>query len=260
MSRRAWLAFAVVALLVTVVAAMILPPPAADTSNALSPPSGSHWFGTDALGRDVMYRSALAIGYSLGRSLFVLAVAGVAGAVLASVSALYYARWGDRLVVLVAETIRAYPTLLLVLLFASAGVPVAFLLIMYFWIPVWRLLRTELVSQQRQPYALVARLSGLSRLKVLLSEVLPNVGPRVAPYAAGLLSEIISAQCAIEFLGFGPPLEQQSLGGLLLESGQMGLAAPWIWMPSLLAVICLVAGLAWAVRRYRREIRWVPIG
>jgi ABC-type dipeptide/oligopeptide/nickel transport system permease subunit len=163
-------------------------------------------------------------------------------------------------VVLSAEAMRAFPTLLLVLLFAAVGLPASLLLAVYFWIPIWRTLRSELVTQQRQPYVLSARLLGLSRLRVLIQDVVPNVAPRALPYAAGLMSEIISAQCAVEFLGFGPPLEQASLGGLLLEASHLGLRAPWVWAPSLVTITLLVFAIAWTVCRYRQTIRWVPVG
>lgn len=252
--------FLLVFLVGWVLASLLLPAPAVDPDRILVAPSLRHWLGTDGLGRDVAYRSLLAISYTLTTCLTVLVLSLMLGGALAIISTLYFSAWPDRIVVHLAEAIRAYPTLLLILLFASVGGPASVLLAVYFWIPIWRLLRSELAAQQRQPYALSARLVGMSRFRVLLDEVLPNVAPRVAPYTGGLLCEIISAQCAIEFLGFGPTLEQPSLGGLLLESSQTGLAAPWVWAPSLVTVVGLIWSIAWAVRRYRLSIRWVPIG
>lgn len=238
----------------------ILSPPELNIEKILLPPCLTHWLGTDGLGRDVGYRSFLALSYTLSNSILILSASIAIGILLASISSLFFGKWLDRGIVIIAETMRAYPTLLLVLLFASIGFPSTLLLIAYFWIPIWRVLRAELVAQQKQAYALAARLFGISRLRILICEVFPNIAPRVAPYAAGLLAEVIAAQCALEFLGFGPPIERPSLGGILLESTRFGMSAAWIWLPSLIVICAFVWIIAWASRRYRQEVRWVPLG
>lgn len=236
-----------------------LPADAPDVAKLLQPPSTDHWLGTDRLGRDVGYRSLVAVGYTLSRSGFVLLLSLAVALPLAALSALRYNRDLDRIIVLTAEALRAFPTLLLVLLFAAIGLPATPLLVIYFWIPSWRLLRSLFVTQQRQPYVLNARLFGLSRLRVLLTEVFPNVTPRAVPYLGPLMAEILSVQAALEFLGFGPPIEQPSLGGLLLDAIQLGLAAPWTWLPSLFVIVVLVWGISALARAYQERRQWVPL-
>ncbi len=162
--------------------------------------------------------------------------------------------------VLTAEALRSFPTLVLVLLFASVGLPVAALLILYFWVPVWRVVRSALVSQQRQPYAITARLIGMRPFRVLVTEVTPNIMAGLSPYAASLLAEILAAQAAIEFLGFGPPIDQPSLGGMLLYAVQLGFVAPWVWVPSLVVVVAAVALAAVLTRLVRRLDRSTRLG
>jgi len=247
-------------LLGVLVASAWAPTPKVQRAIALQPPNTAHLLGTDNLGRDVLHRSILAICYTLRQVLMVLGVSLVVGSVMAAASAMAYRRVLDDAIVFLAESLRAFPTLLLVLLFATVGLPAGMLLTVYFWIPIWRILRSELVAQQRQPYALSAQLLGMSRLHVLLVDVLPNIAPRSMPYITGIMSETIAAQCAIEFLGFGPSIEQPSLGGMLLESSHLGLTAPWVWCPSLVVIVALILAITWTVRRYRQEIRWVPVG
>jgi peptide/nickel transport system permease protein len=236
-----------------------LPPEPPMPGISLVPPTAEYWLGTDLLGRDVAYRSLIAIGYTLSESVFILLGSVIIGTVLATVSAFRYERELDRMIVLCAEGLRAFPTLLMALLFATAGAPASLLLILYFWIPVWRIFRAAVVPQQRQPYVLSARLLGFSRWQVLIREVLPNVFPQTVPYLAAVLAEILSVQAALEFLGFGPPLEQPSLGGLLLESIQLGFVGPWVWLPSLIVILMLVWGITSLTRRYQRQQQWVPI-
>lgn len=260
MNKRRFAIALVTILFGVLLASAWAPTPKLQPAIALQPPSMSHLLGTDNLGRDVLHRSVLAICYTLRQVLMILGVSLVVGSVMAAASAMAYRRLLDDAIVFLAESLRAFPTLLLVLLFATVGLPAGMLLAVYFWIPIWRILRSELVAQQRQPYALSAQLLGMSRLHVLLVDVLPNIAPRSVPYITGIMSEIIAAQCAIEFLGFGPSIEQPSLGGVLMESSQLGLTAPWVWCPSLVVIVALILVITWTVRRYRQEIRWVPVG
>jgi peptide/nickel transport system permease protein len=199
------------------------------------------------------------VAYSLSRAGLILLLAVLLGTILGALSALYRGRLLDNGIVLIAETGRSAPTILFALLFASAGVPAWWVLVAYFWIPVWRLVRAALAAQKSQPYALSARLLGMSRLEVVLRELAPNALIPLFPYVGSLLAEILTAQCAIEFLGFGPTLDQPSLGGFLLEAVQLGAAAPWIWLPSLVA-ICAVVLCAWVWgRRAAMAGRWTPL-
>lgn len=232
----------------------------ADSLSPLSSPNWQHWLGTDLLGRDVTARTLEAAYYTLSQTLLVLILSVAVGIVMGASSALQLGRFADRLIVLLAESLRAFPTLLLVLLFATAGMPATLFLAAYFWIPVWRIARPALAAQQRQPYALNARLMGMGRLRMLVTEVGPNVLPGTIPYFASLLAEILAVQAALEFLGFGPPIEQPSLGGMLLSATQLGFVAPWVWLPSLVIIIAVVNLTALVTRRTQRANLSVPLG
>lgn len=226
----------------------------------LAPPDWHHWLGTDLLGRDVARRTVDAAAFTLTQTVLVLSASALLGILMGAWSALHYGRPTDRIIVLLAESLRAFPTLLLVLLFATAGLPATLFLTVYFWIPVWRITRPALAAQQRQPYALNARLMGMGPLRTLVTEVWPNVLVGSIPYLASLTAEILAAQTALEFLGFGPPIEQPSLGGLLLSATQLGFIAPWVWLPSLAIVMAMVNLSAFLTRRFQRGDRSVPLG
>ncbi|MBU0944182.1 MAG: ABC transporter permease subunit [Proteobacteria bacterium] len=238
----------------------IVTPPLPNLDQMLLPPSIDTPLGTDGLGRNVSLRLLIGTSYSLEQAAITIVIASFVGLSLAVLSAHAYGRWLDGMISSLAEAVRSFPTLILVLLFAAAGAPPMLLLATYFWVPVWRLLRGELISQQHQPYAMTTRLAGMSPARTLTFEVLPNVLPRVYPYAAGLFAEVLTAQTAVEYLGFGPPIEQTSIGGLILESGRLGLSAPWVWMPALLMVSILVALLAGLMRSRRKSLVWTPLG
>ena len=73
--------------------AAVLSAPAPAPGRALLAPSLSAWLGTDILGRDVLYRTFLGLGYTLGQASLVLAVCLCIGIPVAILSALWYERW-----------------------------------------------------------------------------------------------------------------------------------------------------------------------
>ena len=237
-----------------------LPPGRSDLASRLSPPTFAHWLGTDQVGRDIAYRSLAGLGFTTRGTVEILLLSTIAGVFCALLSGAWYDRTLDRGIVLVAVTLRAFPTLLLVLVFAAIGFSPEFFLALYFWIPIRRLLRSALSAERTRAYVLNARLLGFSHLRALAIEALPNVVPGALPYLPAIAAEILSVQAALEFLGFGPPLDQPSLGGTLLASVQLGFAAPWTWLPSLALLLALIWSMAFLTRASRRRIPWVPLG
>lgn len=226
----------------------------------LIPPNTEYWFGTDSLGRSILARSMDGMAASFGNAFVVLSGAIVIGSLMAIISILQLDKKVDQAIILSVEAIRAFPTIVLVLLFAAAGIPNTILLISFFWTSIWRLLRNLLAIQQNQPYALNAQLFGMLKPQVLLIEVLPNVWSSVRNYLPALLAEILSVQTALEFLGFGVTLDEVSLGRLLSEALSLGFAAPWVWIPSLALLIISVSALIWLNLTLSENQRWIPLG
>ncbi|MEW8232492.1 MAG: ABC transporter permease subunit [Candidatus Thiodiazotropha endolucinida] len=217
-------------------------PVAIEISNGLHPPSWTYPMGTDRLGRDVFIRSLFAAGLSLSLAALATLAAFLIGVVMALVSAANAGKWMDRVIVLLADGMRSFPSLVLALLFVTSGLPIALLLALYFWTAFWRTLRSQLNVEACQSYALVARLLGLSEIRVLAGEALPNALTTARSYFVVIFAEVLSVQSSLEFLGFGPPLNTPSLGGQLSEALQLP-QAYWIWLPSLL-IIFIVVGLS----------------
>lgn len=258
-SGRYSLAAATALLVVAAAALSVAPPDVPFQSPALLAPNADHWLGTDRLGRDVAYTSLLGLGRSLLSAIGILAISLVLGCAAASVSVLTYERRLDSAIIVTVETIRAFPSVLLAVLFATLGAPVALSLIAYYWAPIWRLLRSLMIVQIRKPYFLSAQLFGYSRIRCVVTELLPNVWHRVTPSLSVLLAEILSVQAALEYLGLGVSLDAPSLGQILLQSVELGFVAPWIWLPALLFLIFVIVGLATTSRYMQRRRSWIPL-
>ncbi|MFC1749157.1 ABC transporter permease [Pseudomonadota bacterium] len=219
---------------------MLLPVELSNPGPRLASPSVEHWFGTDQLGRDIAYRSFLGLIYTLEKGLMVLALCVLVGLLAALISSMTYGKTTDRFLIIIAEAIRSLPGIPLAILFATFGFPVFTILVVFYWIPVWRLLRNLLVNQREKPYILAARLFGLSTFRVLLCEVFPNISHRLIPYLPVILAEIIGVIAALEFLGIGIEVDQPSLGEILSHSIQLGFAAPWSWLCGLFLLVCVI--------------------
>lgn len=249
-----------VAILVAIVSLpMLVPGDYGVSGPRLAPPTSEHWLGTDRLGRDVAFRSLVGFAYSLSRALLVLGMSAAVGLWAALISSLSYGGLPDRLLVIVAEAIRSLPGILLVILFAAFGIPVFFVLIVFYWSPIWRLLRNLLASQRDMPYVLAARLFGLSGFRAMLGEAFPNVWHRVLPYLPVVLAEILGVMAALEFLGIGVALDQPSLGTMLRDSIQLGFAAPWAWLPSMTLLVLIIWSLALSSDMARARRIWRPL-
>ena len=72
-------------------------PLASDSAAALQPPSAAHWFGTDALGRDIFSRTVVATRLDLGIAVSAVAASFVIGMPL-GLAAGFFGGWWDRIV------------------------------------------------------------------------------------------------------------------------------------------------------------------
>jgi peptide/nickel transport system permease protein len=93
---------------------MLVPfdPLASNATAALQPPNGTHWFGTDSLGRDIFSRVVVATRLDLGIAVSAVAVSFAIGMPL-GLAAGFFGGWWDRLVTRLSDTIMAFPLFVL---------------------------------------------------------------------------------------------------------------------------------------------------
>ncbi|WP_239308017.1 MULTISPECIES: ABC transporter permease [unclassified Frankia] len=232
--RPALVVAAVVLLLVTVVA--IAPglftdasPTDTDPVNALAAPGGSHWFGTDQIGRDVFTRILYGARTSLLLGLGAIALA-VGGGTLLGLTAALGGRVADLVLMRLADILIAMPPVLLALLVIAvlgAGTTNTVLAIAAALIPVYgRLVRAEAMVVRRSGYVEAAVGLGLRRGLLVARHVLPNaLGPVLVLATVGFGTALIYAS-ALSFLGLGtrPPAPEW---GLMLSEGRDFLQTAW---------------------------------
>ncbi len=202
-----------------------------DVPNALRPPSGAHWFGTDELGRDVLSRVLVAIGASMRVAVVSVAFAVVVGVTI-GVLAGYRGGWVDTIVMRIVDVMFAFPVLLLALAVVAIlgpGVTTTILAIGIVYTPIFaRVARASTLSVRVEPFVQVSRAMGTGHLYILGRHILPNIaGPLIVQSSLSLAFAILS-EAALSFLGLGIQPPEPSLGRMIFDSQGFVTLAWWM--------------------------------
>ncbi|AQT79601.1 ABC transporter permease [Mycolicibacterium litorale] len=202
-----------------------------DVPNALQPPSGSHWFGTDELGRDIASRVLVAIRASLQVAVISVAFALIVG-VTVGVIAGYRGGWMDTVFMRCVDVMFAFPVLLLALAIVAIlgpGLTTTILAIGVVYTPIFaRVARASTLGARVEPYVAVSRSMGTPHRYILTRHVLPNIaGPLIVQTSLSLAFAILS-EAALSFLGLGLQPPQPSLGRMIFDSQGFVTLAWWV--------------------------------
>ena len=202
-----------------------------DVPNALQPPSGRHWFGTDELGRDIVSRVLVATRASLQVAVVSVAFALVVG-VTVGLLAGYRGGWLDAVLMRCVDVMFAFPVLLLALAIVAVlgpGLTTTMLAIGVVYTPIFaRVARASTLGVRVEPYVAVSRSMGTPHRFILARHVLPNIaGPLIVQTSLSLAFAILS-EAALSFLGLGLQPPQPSLGRMIFDSQGFVTLAWWV--------------------------------
>ena len=221
-------------------------PLASNTQMALKPPSAQYWFGTDALGRDLLSRIIVATRLDFGIAVSAVAASFAAGATLGSVAG-FYGGWADRIVGRLADTIMAFPLFVLAMgIVAALGNTVANIVLataiinLPFYI---RVARAEVNVRRNAGYVEAARLAGNSNLRILALHLFPNVLPPMMVQISLNIGWAILNAAGLSFIGLGVRPPQAEWGIMVAEGATYIISGEW-WVALfpgaalMLAVFC----------------------
>lgn len=202
-----------------------------NTGQSLAPPSSSHPFGTDLLGRDVFSRVVISTPNDVGVSLAVVLVAFTVGALVGSVAA-FKGGLLDELLMRFTDVIFALPALVLAMAISVAlgrgvfNMMVALLII--WWPPYARLARGEALRISHQNYIEAARISGQGTTKVIFKHVLPNIFVTMLVYATLDVGTVVLVYSGLSYLGLSVAPPQPDWGEMVSAYQDYLLVAPWL--------------------------------
>jgi len=220
-------------MLVALLAPVIAPynPLGVDPINALLPPSGEHWMGTDTLGRDQLSRVIYGARISLRLGIVSVGIAMLLGIPLGIVAG-YLGGRVDGVIMRLIDILLAFPSLVLALIAVFAlgpGLTNAMIAVGISSIPAYaRITRAEVLSAKENLYVHSAQALGAPAGAVMFRHILPNIiAPNIVMGALGTGSAIL-AGAALSFLGLGAqaPLPEW---GLMLSQGRGFMSMAW-WL------------------------------
>ena len=195
-------------------------PGASDIGNRLLPPSWSHPFGTDDLGRDILDRVILGASVSLKVGFLAVGIALVIGTAIGLLAG-YYGRWIDDVLMRFMDMLFAFPAVLLaiaVLAVRGPGAGNSALAIGIVYVPIFaRVTRASVLGVREEVYVRAARSVGASDWRILTRHVLPNAAPPIIVQTSISLAFAVLAEAALSFLGLGTQRPNPSWGLMLAE-------------------------------------------
>ena len=231
-----------------VLAPLIAPysPTATDLAARLAPPSRLHWFGTDALGRDVLSRTIYGARVSIMVGVLTVGISAVAGTALGMPGA-YYRGGIDLVGARLVELLQAFPYLIFaigMMAFLGPGFwNLIWALALKGWIEFYRLARGETLSQANREYVEAARAMGYPSSWILVSEILPNIVNTVAVVATLRLGYFMVLEASLSFLGVGIPPRTPAWGSMINEGRNVLFIAWWVSTIPGLALLLLVLAI-----------------
>lgn len=214
-------------------------------SNALRPPSGENWFGTDEYGRDIYSRIVYGSRISLYIVLLVSVIVAPIG-LLIGMAAGYFGGWTDRVLMRITDIFLSFPSLILALAFAAAlgpGIENAVIAIaLTAWPPIARLARAETLTTRASDYIAAAKVSGASAPRILYKHILPICIPSVVVRTTLNMSGIMLTAAGLGFLGLGaqPPSPEW---GAMTSAGRRFMIDSW-WVVTMPGMAILLVALA----------------
>ncbi len=191
-----------------------------------------HWMGTDDAGRDVLSRGVYGGRISLRIGAYVAILSMTVGVLMGLISGYYAATIIDDLVNAIIQTLGSIPLLFLLIILSRIFQPgpegLSFLIGIFGWMGVSRLIRGQIFSIREREYIVASRAIGASTWRIMTRHMLPNVASIVIVIGVFNVAGAIIAEASLSYLGvgIGPPLA--SWGNMMQGSLGNFTSAPWL--------------------------------
>lgn len=214
------------------------------------PALGPSWdlaglLGTDALGRSTLSRLIYGARVSLAVGVVSVLIGMVIGGVLGLLAG-YLRGWFEKVVIIITDSLLAYPPLVLLLAITSTlGSSLRSLVISLglLCVPSFaRLARANTLAFAQREFVTASRALGGRALRIVFREILPNVVLPVASYAFVIAAVVIVAEGSLSFLGLGIPPPSPSWGGMISTAkDRLGTQPHLVFIPAVTMFLTIFA-------------------
>jgi peptide/nickel transport system permease protein len=218
-------------------------PLASNVGPPLSPPGESHWFGTDALGRDILSRVLVATRIDFVIALSAVLASFVAGGLLGACAG-YFGGWFDRIIMRACDMVMSFPLFVLAMgIVAALGNSVANIILatavvnLPFYI---RVARTEVNVRRDAGFVEAARLAGNGDLRILLFHLIPNAMPPMMVQVSLNMGWAILNAAGLSFIGLGVSPPAAEWGIMVAEGATYIISGEW-WIALFPGLVLMLA-------------------
>ncbi len=217
----------------TVVVPLLSPHPYDEPDwNAIqSQPNSTYWFGTDALGRDLLVRAFIGGRISFAVGLLATVVAVLIGIAYGSIAG-YLGGRVDLLMMRIVDILYGLPYLLIVIiamtLFESRSFVLVFLVLgLFSWLTMSRIVRGQVLSLREREFVEAARALGVGTTAIIVRHLLPNFLGPVIVYTTLTIPSVMLSEAFLSFLGLGIS-EPMTSWGVLINEGANAMSSEGI--------------------------------
>ncbi len=250
--KRRGLAFGCAVIAAAVAIAVLAPwisphdPNAFNLSLRLGKPGVGHWLGLDEEGRDLLSLILWGTRVSLVVSMLTVFCSGAVGTIFGLTAGYFGGKW-DQAFVFLTDVVLAFPSILLMIAFASfwrdGGIlSIVLLLSAVGWVSYARIVRGQVLSLKERDYVKASVAAGGSFLRVWFRHLLPNLLAPLLVQATFGMAGVILAESTLSFLGLGLRTDVPSWGRLIDQGVQYLLVAPHIALYPGLAMAAVILG------------------
>ncbi len=230
-----------------VFAPLIVPsdPLAQDVARGAQPPSATHWFGTDKLGRDIFARILYGARISLRIGFVAVGLAISLGTVIGLVAG-YAGKRVEALLMGAMDVMLAFPPIILAIgitTILGPSINNLMLAVGIVYIPQYaRLARSSVLAVKEHAYVEAARAIGAGVPAILGRHVLPNIlAPLLVQATLGIATAELEA-AGLSYLGLGARPPAPEWGAMLNDARDYWLSAPWALIFPGVSITVLVLG------------------
>lgn len=220
--------------------------PNAMSGGRLSPPSLTHWAGTDRLGRDLFTQIMLGSRIALTVGAGAVAIGAMIGVTL-GVLAGFATRWLDDALAATLDILIAFPTLLIAMLVVAASGASLFTAIIALGLGLSAIIArlTRMLTRRvlLMDYITAARTSGTGWPAIVATHILPNIWPTLSVASSLQFGLAAIAEASLSYIGLGAPPPNASWGRMLQEAQGTVYTAPFGAILPGLALVSLVIGV-----------------
>lgn len=199
------------------------------------PPSADHWFGTNAIGQDLLALTLRGMQKSMLIGVCVAVISTILAATVGAIAG-YFGGWRDRRLMWLVDLLLVVPSFIVIAIVTPrlGSADRVFWLILLFSVFGWmissRIVRGMTMSLRDREFVVAARYMGVSNWRIIVRHILPNVASLLIIDTTLNVGTAIIGETGLSFLGFGIQPPDVSLGTLIADGSNSATVFPWVFL------------------------------